>query len=442
LRSLISIFKIGLVSKRRHIVIDHAIPHKCLNLKTLKPEKTNYNLSYLFEILGHRFVILDDVEIPKPDSKIDFQIRQHKLFKGKNRFYGEYVLLSGLLSKEVRRFIKTQSSELLIKYKNLDNIAENPLQKIAFKKLRRLHKSTRFFLFKYYTYKKFLKKKNILSITSIDENSPRIKTVLDAAKSNKIKTIGIQHGTIHALHPAYIYTDQDKNRSVVPDFTFVWGNYWKEFLIKHGKYPADSLIISGQIRTDIVPVLQNTIEQNFFGLSEGTRLIVFASQPQRDPVLRKQAALDVFKATKENNNTFLVIKLHPAEKNDIGYYRSIAIEAGCENFTIIHDFDLYRLISICDLLITCFSTVGAETVYFKKPLIILDHLKQDIQQYHREGIAFQATTAVELSKLVQKILASELVYDAAAYKNYISKFAYKIDGQAAMRIKEFILGLE
>lgn len=141
------------------------------------------------------------------------------------------------------------------------------------------------------------------------------------------------------------------------------------------------------------------------------------------------------------DDVHLVVKLHPAEKFDIEYYNSIAQEAGCRNYQIILNIDLYLLISLSDIMITCFSTVGAETVYFNKPLIILDHLKQDIQGYHKEGIAFQATNETELKRYLVNILSGEMNINEVAYKNYIEEYAFKIDGKVADRIIKFVRSL-
>ena len=104
---------------------------------------------------------------------------------------------------------------------------------------------------------------------------------------------------------------------------------------------------------------------------------------------------------------------------------------------------MYFLLSVCDVLITCFSTVASEAIYFYKPLIILDHLKQDLLNYYKEGVAFQATDSNEIKEYINKILTGELTINQKAYQNFINKYAYKIDGKVSERclnfIKNFIL---
>ena len=441
IRALLGFMQLSKLKNRKYIVIDHTIKQVCLNLKTLQPEPGNYNLQYLFEKLDNRFIILSDTEIPKFTAKSDFVFDKSRLKSGKNIFFGEWVLFRGLISGKIRKDLKNTSELILSNYNQIESEISDPAYKLILHCLRSIHASGKLFLFKYLAYKKFFTKYNLTSVTSIDENSARIKSILDAAKAKNIITVGIQHGTIHELHPAYIFSKEDHLRNIVPDYTMLWGKYWKQFLIEKGNYKPESLEITGQIRTDIIPKLTNVNAQDYLNISGGTKIITFASQPQRDPKLREQAAFDVFSSIRDMKNVVLVVKLHPAEKNDFDFYHNIAQKAGCSNYKILLLIDLYLLISISDIMITCFSTVGAETVYFNKPLVILDHLKQDIQGYFREGIAIQATNVAELKDYLVKILSGEINYNKTAYINYIEKYAHKIDGKVAERIIDFIRNL-
>ncbi|MCB0807385.1 MAG: CDP-glycerol glycerophosphotransferase family protein [Bacteroidales bacterium] len=442
LRGFLGIFQYFKVRKKRHLIIDHALKQQCLDFHTLEPIEGNYNLQYLFDKLGNEFVILDDTEIPKPTAREKFKPGSQFYGIGKNKLFGEFVLLIGLLSGRVRNSLSTFSSNLKLAYLEIENNLESKDHKVILQQLKSLHSSTRLFLFKYLSYRRFLQNLKFKSITTIDENSARIKSILDAAKYHGIKTIGIQHGTIHELHPAYLFTNTDNELSIPCDHTMVWGDHWANFLEQTGNYPKSSLITTGQIRTDIIPKLIETKGLTIPGIENDKKIIVFASQPQRDPVIRKKAAWDVFTAVKDMQDIQLILKLHPAEKNDENYYREIAKEAQCKNYRIIHKVDLYLLISLSDVMVTCFSTVGAETVYFNKPLIILDHLRQDIQGYHKAGIAKQATNAEELQNLLSGFLKNKISVNKEAYTSYIEKYAYRIDGHVADRILSFLHQIE
>ena len=432
------------VKNKKHLLIDHAQKQTCFNFTSLKPKKDNYNLDYLFDRIDDDFGILDEIEIIKPSAIQSSLFKKYNFFKNRKRnyFFSENILLRELISKGSIKRRKNNAIKLLNIYSQIASHVDDPVQKMILSSLRSLHQSSLYYLFKYRAYQRFFKKHRFQTVSSIDENSPRIKTILDAAKSIGIKTVGIQHGAIHNLHPAYMFTNRDKKRKIATDYTLVWGVLWKKILMEEGNYPDNSVFITGQIRTDIIPKLREqfeTAEQKI--VQPGKKSLLFASQPQRDPQLRKQAAEDVFITAKTIDNVHLTVKLHPAEKNDFDYYSKIARSVGCTNYDIIYHAELYELLAIADIVITCFSTVGAEAIYFDKPLVILDHLMQDIQNYHKEGIAFQARNSKELVLIVKDILGGNKRIDKEAYTRYVKKVAYKVDGKAGERAVKFIKNL-
>jgi hypothetical protein len=441
LRVIAGLFQLMRFRKVQHIVIDHAIKQTLLNLNTLKPEPGNYNLEYLFEKLDQDFLILDDVDIPKFHKGSDFKLKKWHFFPKGRRLFGEVILLKGLFSVTVRRQIKSFDAQLKGKFELIRSSLTNPIDLIIIDFIESLHASSKLFLFKYLAYKKFFSRHPYKSISTIDENSPRIKSILDAAKSNGIKTIGIQHGTIHELNPAFVYTKEDAYRKVIPDLMLIWGESWKKFLTKIGNYDPETLFITGQIRTDIIHRLQKHKSNIPTSIPSNSSIILFASQPQHDAKIRERSALDVFSSVNDIPNVHLLLKLHPAEFNDFNYYHDLARLTGCTNYQIVLQEDLYYLISIADIVITCFSTVGAEAVYFDKPLIILDHLKQDLQKYYTEGIAFQATNQSELSSYIGRILYNELRLNTSCYERYIQNNAYRVDGKVSERCINFIKSL-
>jgi len=437
-RVIIGFSKILLLRNKKHIIIDRSQRQACLNQFTLKIENDNYNLAYLFDKIDGDFIILDEVEMPKFNTKRTFQININYFInnkKNRKRIFSESILFKAFLNPSIRKKQNRISKDLDISYNKIHSGIHDPIEKVIINHFISLHKSSLYFIFKYLAYKNFFRKNKFISIISIDENSPAVKSIFDAAKFYGIKTIGIQHGNIHKLHPAYIYTKLDKQKNIVPDYTFVWGKYWKDFLIKKGNYLPESLIVTGQIRTDIIPILQKNnkkfIKNNF---DTNKKIIVFASQFQRDLEIREKAALDIFNAVKNMLNVFLIVKLHPSEINEIDYYHSLAKRVYCKNYEIIYFFDLYLLLSISDIVVTCFSTVGSETIYFNKPLITIDYLKQDLQKYNKNGVAFQATCLEELINYINKILKGELQINKQAYKNYTTNYVYKISGNVGSEI--------
>ena len=413
-----------------------------MDKNTLKPKPGHHILEYLISELDDRFSLLTEVLMPKPRGKSDYSFswkQYQSSWNHQSKIFLEGFLISGLLKRSVRKLAQKAQKTLRSAYPKVREVELSMTQKIALEVFQSLDKSSGFFLYRYFAARNYFKKSNVKAVIAADENSPLTKSILDAAKFCGIKIIGLQHGTMHDLHPAYLYTEKDRKNRVMPDLTLTWGKSWEEFLIRNGNYPSDSVISVGQIRTDIIPLLLKAEKQK---QAQSTERIVFASQPQRDPELRYQAAYDVFRAASQLSKSRLIVKLHPREFADSEYYSAIAKAAGCSNYSLDTTSDLYQLIASCDVLITCFSTVGTETVYFHKPLVILDHLKQDIMGYVAVGVAFQATDADSLAKILSGIFRGTLKIDRAKYDSFIQKYANRIDGKVAASCIETITMFE
>ena len=419
----------------RHVVMDLSLWQPMLKMKSLEVEKGNYIFGYLYRKLGKEFLVIN--ESVQPNMKICLDLKDVKGWKGDSSLiFSESIIIKGFLKfwlpwKAIRLY-----KQLGDKLKKMEISQFEPEAKAMYGVLVRSYGSSLYYLLRYMIYDDYFRRNPFKTITTTDENSPATRSVLDAARKNGIRTLGVQHGTIHALHPAYMYSVKDRDRGGMPDHTLVWGTYYKDLLVNSGNYDAASIEVTGQIRTDIIPELMLR-QETIVRAANRERIIVFASQPQQDPGLRRRAAEDVFMAVKGLEDTRLIIKLHPAEQ-DPGYYTRIAQEKGVGNYGFGGESDLYMIISQSFAVITCFSTVGMEVAYFRKPLIVLDHLRQDIQNYCKEGVGLQATDSHELRNVLQLLLEGKISIPDEVYERFIGKYAYRIDGQAAERTKRFI----
>lgn len=438
------IFRPGL-KNRKHLLVDRSPKQRCRHLVTLEPKSDNYNLSPLFDLSGDDFLIVSETEPPKTSGNGVFRLtRQH--FSGLGRrsktIFGEYILFRGLISFRVRKKRKLMLEGLNMTISELGKLEFTKNEGLIFNAFVQLAPTNLYFITKSLAYGRFFEQHSFDTVTAIDENSPSTRCILDPARKTGAIAIGIQHGNIGEAQPAYLYTETDAINRVMADYTLVWGDYWKEFLETRGNFHPGSVIITGQMRTDIIPKLLNRGPDFKRDYHPDKSLVVFASQPIPDPAHRKQAALDVFSAFRHMPDARLIVKLHPGEREAAGYYSAIAAEAGCNDFLLVYEADLYELIADCDLLITCYSTVGTEAVYFGKPLIILDHQREDLLGYMAEGVAWQATDASSLESYIRAVLSGKLKPDPLAYRNFIKKYASDIDGKATERVLSFIRGLK
>jgi hypothetical protein len=416
---------------------------RMLGLDGLQPIIENSYLGYLFQKKGDEFGFIDQVALPKLLSKQKFRFNLHLVrnFNDRKRYYGERIMLSALFSPSVwKEFLRARRQI----QKGVEQIHNNLNDRQIFQRIlisfADLNASTNYYLFKYLAYIKFFGETSFKGILSIDEYSPNNKIILDAAKNNGIRTMAYQHGNIFDLHVGYNYSTKDQSINPIPDTTVTWGKRWHNQLMKKGRYPANRLQIAGQLRTDIIPALRAMNEPKINALNTlpvQKKLVMYASQPQRDSDSRYRAAKDMITAAKAIDDLHLIIKLHPRE-DDSELYTKLADKYHLTRYTICKDEELYLLLQVSDIVVTCFSTVGIEAIFFNKPLIILDHLKQDVLSLHKDGIAIQATSAKELIETINGILRGKLVISEADYQHYQMEMGFKIDGKASDRLWEII----
>ncbi len=424
---------IGLLNKydrnTKHIITDSSLKQPCLKADG-KLVNDNYVLGYLFDKLDHRFTILEELMPPSNDKT--FKIKKElilKTAKDRNVCFSDIILFRGITSKNVRTNFKRIKLKIKSKLNTIRDNQQDPYDNLILNTLGKFDKSNSLYLLRYLSYIKYFKSKKIKSVTATDENGPISRTILDAAKYVGITTIGIQHGAIHRLHPNYYYSKAEAKYT--PDYTFLWGKKWSTLLSDIGSYTDQSMIITGQIRTDIIPSLIETNDNN------APFTVVFASQPQRDPKLREQTAIDIFKAVANIGDVHLKVKLHPNEQNDVLFYSRIAESVSLTNYEILVNTELYLTLSSADIVITSFSTVGTEAIYFHKPLIIYDPLLQDIQEYYKEGVAFQAVSSEDIQNYMINIRNGKQKINKKLYNRFIENNAFKIDGKVADRCLGF-----
>jgi hypothetical protein len=429
--------------QRKHVVLYRPVQeHDLLALDGKTMIKDDFLLGYMLQEAPTEFLLVEEFNTPRIGTPFKLR-RRHFGGRPKGRRYlnGEHIIFRALVNPRVRRRRRAIVENI---HAALDLIGRHDAEPVHMRithRLRGLDRTRRLFILRKLAYARYFRNWNGLTATGTDENNAFTKPMLDAFKELGITTIGVQHGTMSDLHPSFRFTKADLLLHPMPDKTIVWGDAWKHGLVEEGNYLPDSVVVCGQQRTDLIPTLRSTRKSELMpGLIDEKPVLVFASQPQPDEALRHRAAFDVFKLTQRFPDLQVVVKLHPRERDERNYYEAIARQAGSTRHRIVSRVDLYQLISICDMLVTCFSTVGSETVYFRKPLVVLDYLKQDLLGYVKRGVAFHATTGTELEGTVIRILDGQRCADSEIDR-YIRDFAFRIDGRSRFRYLEVILGM-
>lgn len=385
--------------------------------------------------IGTDFGCIEQYIIPKIKGTPPKLSRLHIKEQRKNNptIISSYVILSTLIKRSRRKRIKDASKKLKAAYSEISQI-ENFHVRFLLKEVANNHASNLLYTLQHIGFTDLLKNSKVKTVSAIDENSPNTKSIFDAARDLGIITIGIQHGSIHSLHPAYIFAKEDTALNTIPDYTMVWGEYSKDMLTQKSNYNESRVIVIGQPRTDYIS--EKLQEENLLVSKlrdTKKKIVLFATQPQRDENLRRSTAADVIKCCDQLEDVVLVLKIHPVE--DVSYYEQIISDSKVKNkvYIVKNEIDLYQSLNMANLVITCFSTVGGEAAILRKPLITVDYLDQDVQEYAKMNVAVKVTDKKMLFEAMKSILEDPSGAVQFDHDNFIEQFAYKIDGNVAER---------
>tara|TARA_B110000046_G_scaffold28052_1_gene28849 strand:+ start:166560 stop:168206 length:1647 start_codon:yes stop_codon:yes gene_type:complete len=283
---------------------------------------------------------------------------------------------------------------------------------------------------RYLSFQNFFINSKIESIILSDENSPQQKVIQYAARKTAVKVFAIQHGAIYNNHFGYTY-GKYIHPPILPDVTFTWGEFYNEVLLKHGGYQAEQVKAVGSLRKSRTSTSGSTPKDN------KSRVVLFASQPIPNETLRLQYLKDVFHcflAVEAECNYQLIIRPHPNEKDD-QYFVNVANEVGFSNYSIERNVAMEDQFNTSDILITAYSTVGAEYVEYFKPIVVLDYLKEDIAGYVKEGVGIPVHNGNELMEVFERQVID---VDHQKYNKFISRFFHSADQKAADRILKIL----
>lgn len=437
LRSIVGWFTISrLKTAQNAFILPPIQPKTVIDIKTLKKRLGITHIQYFLDSMATKknTVLLHEISLAKTWS--------HKLNRRSilNNSLGKVVnvepfIFQALMSRSNfrnYRHYKRREEELFAILKKNAKDDQLRLMNLVNRDLLGLRATT---IFRIEAHLRIINYGNLKTLGCIDENGLRLKSIIDHINKTSVWTYSIQHGAIYPRHLAYHFLQEDFQFTSLTDTTFVFGNYTKRAL-QANNYPPEKINVSGQIRTDVIPQLKGFQESQKAGERP---IVLYASQPlfAGEEQLRDRLNKDFFKLSKRFPEYQFVLKPHPSE-NDPEYFHALAEEIGSDNYSISNG-DLYSLLNECAVLLTYYSTVGAEAVAFDKAVITLDYTKLDLAGYHKNGVALRAENYDTLEKLVQGVLEGDISIDQDSSSKYKLEYFGNIDGKVSERITQAVL---
>jgi len=232
-------------------------------------------------------------------------------------------------------------------------------------------------------------------LIQVYESGPYAKSLQIAASKYNIRTIGVQHGLIPTDTPDYIFKELQsatlKEGNMIPDYTFVFGDYYKKILNEISVYPYDSVISTGhpsffnlneiQKSLDLEKILKKYDIKN-------KKIILFPlsfrfSYVENSP--DKIILNELYKIFKNKPETIILVRPHPGDD----FSQTILDKICPESNYICSTTSLFEDLTLCDIVIQSpISTVSSEAVIFEKPVFFVNVLEKNISEnmdpvYHK-----------------------------------------------------------
>jgi hypothetical protein len=267
-----------------------------------------------------------------------------------------------------------------------------------------------------------------------------------------IASVGLQHGFIYRHWLNYLHEPDemtpDRNHPEDagfprPALTLLFDDYARAHLEQHGRFPPESLAVTGSPRLDaLVAAAQSVTAEDIArarqasGAADPAALVVLVAKYKEvrhvlPPLLQAVAAMP---------GVQLAIKTHPAETPD-GYE---AAAGGRPSIRVLPaSAPLAPLLRASRAVVTMNSTVALDAAVLGIPALVIG-LPNNLSPFVEAGIMAGAAAPGEIGPALNRILYDEgfraqLERERSAY---LARFGMRSDGRAAARAADAVLGCQ
>jgi hypothetical protein len=271
------------------------------------------------------------------------------------------------------------------------------------------------------------------------------------ARRRGIKVAGLQHGFIYRHWMNYLHEPDEMAPSPGhpsdlgfprPTLTLVYDAFTAEHLAGAGRFPPDSLAVTGSPKLDAFAEAGRLMDdtgrealRTAVGARPGQHLVVVATKYAQ----MAGAFAALIETVREMPDVRLVIKCHPAE-SPAPYERAAA---GAANVTIApSSADLTRLVAAASLLVTVNSTAAIEAMAVDVPALVVA-LPNNLSPFVDAGALAGAATPAEIGPMLRALLYDQRFRArlGEGRRAFMARYRITADGRAAVRAADAILSL-
>jgi UDP-N-acetylglucosamine 2-epimerase len=267
-----------------------------------------------------------------------------------------------------------------------------------------------------------------------------------------IPSVGLQHGFIYRHWLNYLHEADEMNADAAhnadrgfprPTRTLLFDDYAAEHLREAGRFPNDSLAVSGSPRLDALAATVHALsseaaERAKTEAGANTRTLVLVTTKHREAQNVLRTFLD---AAGLVDDVHVAIKTHPAETPDV--YTDLV--AGRPNVTVVQAAaPLAPLLRASRAVVTVNSTVALDAAVLGVPSLVIG-LPNNLSPFVDAGVMAGASGREkgEIARALHQILYDEEFRKGlkATQRTFLARFRVQADGHAAERAADAIVNL-
>lgn len=255
-------------------------------------------------------------------------------------------------------------------------------------------------------YNKLLDKIQPKVIVEVVGYSKMCMVLNELAKKRGIRTIELQHGTMHSDHVGYHFADGCGPIPQFPDILFVFSDYWKRC--------SNVPIKDEMIKVVGYPYFEQKLHQYPKVKKDGKTNILFISQGTIGDELSNLAA-DLVKRL-PSDKYHIIYKLHPEE---FTYWKERYSCLLGSDIEVVGNFErsIYEYFAISDIQVGVYSTAIFEGLGFDlRTFIYRIGYAHTMEELCGQGYAVFVESATELAKLIEDKAAGEKVSQELFWK--------------------------
>ncbi|MDN4066445.1 CDP-glycerol glycerophosphotransferase family protein [Paenibacillus vini] len=265
-----------------------------------------------------------------------------------------------------------------------------------------------------------------------------LRNAIRYCKQNNIRNLILQHGTpnefsLHAFTP------------FEGECFAAWGEYTKDFLLKHGGITGSQIVLTGGVPFDKTISLSPDKKEvaRSLGVPVNKKWIVFTTQSsgahgRPTPSEIEMSILEVVELSSHYSDVHFIFQVHPSQP--IEEVSDIVSKSNNANYcTVARYKDTEGLMKLSDGVITFFSTTALDAVIMQKPLMLINlHDDHEFLPFASMRAAYGVSSREEIAFALDNMIHQpNALIDgarrAAEYVNYMNG-----DGKAIERVMQLI----